>query len=64
MSWYSALKIEQAFIDAGFPENIFQSVIGDYRAGEALDHSQKSMLFQLPEVSTLEGEWQNLLRRN
>jgi acyl-CoA reductase-like NAD-dependent aldehyde dehydrogenase len=32
----SALKIEQAFRDAGFPENVFQSIIGDYRAGEAL----------------------------
>jgi len=32
----SALAIEQAFRDAGFPEHVFQSVIGDYRAGEAL----------------------------
>ncbi|HEY3094392.1 MAG TPA: NAD-dependent succinate-semialdehyde dehydrogenase [Nitrososphaera sp.] len=32
----SALKLEQAFKDAGFPENVFQSIIGDYRAGEAL----------------------------
>src|SRR5688572_6150293 len=32
----SALKLEQAFNDAGFPENVFQAVIGDYRAGEAL----------------------------
>src|SRR5918994_496265 len=32
----SAIKIEQAFMDAGFPENIFQAVVGDYRAGEAL----------------------------
>ena len=31
-----ALKIEEAFLDAGFPEKVFQSVIGDYRAGEAL----------------------------
>jgi len=35
----SALKLEQAFKDAGFPENVFQSVIGDYRAGEALVQS-------------------------
>ncbi|HYY40659.1 MAG TPA: aldehyde dehydrogenase family protein, partial [Nitrososphaera sp.] len=35
----SALKIEQAFMDAGFPENIFQAVVGDYRAGEALVQS-------------------------
>lgn len=32
----SAMKLEQAFSDAGFPENVFQAVIGDYRAGEAL----------------------------
>ena len=32
----SALKLEQAFLDAGFPENVFQVVIGDYRAGEVL----------------------------
>jgi acyl-CoA reductase-like NAD-dependent aldehyde dehydrogenase len=32
----AALQIEQAFKDAGFPENVFQSIIGDYRAGELL----------------------------
>src|ERR687885_1032805 len=32
----SAISLEQAFMDAGFPENVFQAVIGDYRAGEAL----------------------------
>ena len=32
----SALKLQGAFADAGFPENVFQAVIGDYRAGEAL----------------------------
>ena len=32
----SSLKLKQAFVDAGFPENVFQVVIGDYRAGEAL----------------------------
>jgi acyl-CoA reductase-like NAD-dependent aldehyde dehydrogenase len=35
----SAIKIEEAFIDAGFPEYIFQSIIGDYRAGEELIQS-------------------------
>jgi acyl-CoA reductase-like NAD-dependent aldehyde dehydrogenase len=35
----AALQIEQAFKDAGFPENVFQSIIGDYRAGEALVES-------------------------
>jgi acyl-CoA reductase-like NAD-dependent aldehyde dehydrogenase len=32
----SALKLQEAFADAGFPENVFQAVIGDYRVGEAL----------------------------
>src|ERR671914_63999 len=36
----SAIKLEQAFLDAGFPENIFQAIIGDYRAGEALVQSK------------------------
>src|ERR671915_2434454 len=35
----TAIKIEQAFMDAGFPENIFQAVVGDYRTGEALVQS-------------------------
>jgi acyl-CoA reductase-like NAD-dependent aldehyde dehydrogenase len=35
----TSLQIEQAFKDAGFPANIFQSIIGDYRAGEALTQS-------------------------
>ena len=32
----SAIKLEEAFGDAGFPESVFQSVIGDSRVGEAL----------------------------
>ncbi len=32
----SAVKLDQAFKDAGFPESVFQIVIGDYRVGEAL----------------------------
>src|SRR5690242_12016926 len=32
----SALEIEKAFQHAGFPEDVFQAIIGDYRAGEAL----------------------------
>src|SRR5919106_2170872 len=32
----SAIKLEEAFADAGFPESVFQSVIGDSRVGEAL----------------------------
>ncbi len=35
----SSLKLQEAFSDAGFPENVFQTVIGDYRAGEALVQS-------------------------
>jgi acyl-CoA reductase-like NAD-dependent aldehyde dehydrogenase len=35
----SAIKLEEAFIDAGFPEGVFQSVIGDSKAGEALIES-------------------------
>lgn len=32
----SSLKLREAFDDAGFPDDVFQVVIGDYRAGEAL----------------------------
>lgn len=37
----SALQIEEAFGQCGFPENIFQCVIGDYKVGEALVLSDK-----------------------
>jgi acyl-CoA reductase-like NAD-dependent aldehyde dehydrogenase len=37
----SALQIEEAFGQSGFPENIFQCVIGDYKVGEALVLSDK-----------------------
>src|ERR1041384_3004936 len=36
----SAIEIENAFKDAGFPDDVFQSIIGDYRAGETLIESQ------------------------
>jgi aldehyde dehydrogenase len=36
----SALKIQQIFKDAGFPENVFQAIIGDHRAGELLVQSE------------------------
>jgi succinyl-CoA reductase len=36
----SSVKIKEAFEDTGFPENVFQMVIGDYRAGEALVKSK------------------------
>ena len=32
----SAQTLSKAFKDAGFPENVFQIVVGDYRVGEAL----------------------------
>jgi acyl-CoA reductase-like NAD-dependent aldehyde dehydrogenase len=32
----SALKLEDAFLDAGFPESVFQCVIGNSTVGEAL----------------------------
>ncbi|MFZ0893092.1 MAG: NAD-dependent succinate-semialdehyde dehydrogenase [Candidatus Nitrosopolaris sp.] len=37
----SALKIQEAFRESGFPENVFKCIIGDYKAGEALVQSDK-----------------------
>ena len=37
----SALQIQEAFIESGFPENVFQCVTGDYKTGEALVQSDK-----------------------
>ena len=37
----SALQIQEAFRESGFPENIFQCIIDDYKAGEALVQSDK-----------------------
>jgi acyl-CoA reductase-like NAD-dependent aldehyde dehydrogenase len=48
----SALKLEQAFIDAGFPESVFQSVIGDYRAGEALAQANINAISVTGSVNT------------
>src|ERR1051326_6265367 len=48
----SAVKIEEAFKDAGFPEDVFQSIIGDYRAGEALIQSQIDAVSVTGSVST------------
>ena len=35
----SALQIQEAFVESGFPENVFQCIIGDYKAGETLVQS-------------------------
>lgn len=48
----SAKNLEQAFLDAGFPENVFQAVIGDYRAGEALVQSGIDAVSVTGSVST------------
>jgi acyl-CoA reductase-like NAD-dependent aldehyde dehydrogenase len=48
----SAIKIEQAFMDAGFPEYIFQAIIGDYRAGEALVQSNIDAVSVTGSIST------------
>ena len=48
----SALELEEAFKDAGFPESIFQCVIGDARVGEALILSQIDAVSVTGSVST------------
>jgi aldehyde dehydrogenase len=35
----SALQIQEAFVESRFPDNVFQCIIGDYKAGEALVQS-------------------------
>jgi aldehyde dehydrogenase len=37
----SALQIQDGFRESGFPESVFQCIIGDYKAGEALVLSNK-----------------------
>ena len=48
----SALKLEEAFIDAGFPENVFQTVIGNPTAGEALIRSKIDAVSVTGSIST------------
>src|ERR1700758_4765651 len=37
----SALQIQETFRESGFPDNVFQCITGDYKAGEALVQSDK-----------------------
>ena len=37
-----SLEIEKVFQQAGFPEGVFQAVIGDYRVGEVFIVSSRS----------------------
>jgi acyl-CoA reductase-like NAD-dependent aldehyde dehydrogenase len=37
----SGLRLQEAFTESGFPENVFQCITGDYKAGEALVLSDK-----------------------
>ncbi|MGC2669015.1 MAG: aldehyde dehydrogenase family protein, partial [Candidatus Nitrosopolaris sp.] len=37
----SGLRLQEAFTESGFPEDVFQCIIGDYKAGEALVQSDK-----------------------
>src|ERR1051326_730986 len=48
----SALQIQEAFVESGFPDNVFQCIIGDYRAGEALIQSQIDAVSVTGSVST------------
>jgi succinate-semialdehyde dehydrogenase/glutarate-semialdehyde dehydrogenase len=47
-----ALDIKDSFAAAGFPENVFQIVIGDYRAGEALVQSKINAVSVTGSVNT------------
>jgi succinate-semialdehyde dehydrogenase / glutarate-semialdehyde dehydrogenase len=48
----SSLNIRDSLNDAGFPENVFQIVVGDYRAGEALVQSKIDAVSVTGSVST------------
>ena len=48
----SSLNIRDSLTESGFPENVFQIVIGDYRAGEALVQSKIDAVSVTGSVST------------
>jgi acyl-CoA reductase-like NAD-dependent aldehyde dehydrogenase len=48
----SSLNIRDSLVDAGFPENVFQIVTGDYRAGEVLVQSRIDAVSVTGSVST------------
>ena len=52
------LNVRDSLAEAGFPENVFQIVIGDYRAGEALVQSKIDAVSVTGSVST----WQESRR--
>jgi aldehyde dehydrogenase len=48
----SAIKLEEAFTEAGFPENVFQTVIGNPTAGETLIRSKIDAVSVTGSIST------------
>jgi acyl-CoA reductase-like NAD-dependent aldehyde dehydrogenase len=48
----SAIKLEEAFTEAGFPENVFQAVIGNPTVGEALINSKINAVSVTGSIST------------
>jgi acyl-CoA reductase-like NAD-dependent aldehyde dehydrogenase len=48
----SALKLEEAFLEAGFPENVFQAVIGNPTVGETLIRSKIDAVSVTGSIST------------
>jgi acyl-CoA reductase-like NAD-dependent aldehyde dehydrogenase len=48
----SAIRLEEAFLEAGFPENVFQTVIGNPTVGEALIRSKIDAVSVTGSIST------------
>ena len=48
----SAIRLEEAFIEAGFPENVFQTVIGNPTVGETLIRSNIDAVSVTGSIST------------